>query len=157
MQQTRDLLFEIGCEELPAKMLQSLSEQLRDNLCQLLEAATLNFIEDNVEVFATPRRLAVIIHNLDTAQKDYTYSLSKDTLYYKIRIWLESESEEILDKVSKVVYHLHPTFPNPDRIVKTRENNFKLEEYAWGQFLLKADVFLYDVKDPIKLERYLNF
>lgn len=77
--------------------------------------------------------------------------------YYTIKAWLDAESPELMQKVTKVVYHLHPTFPNPDKEVTNRENNFELTTAAWGQFNLSADVYFDDNSQPLRLFRYLNF
>ncbi|MSP52984.1 MAG: glycine--tRNA ligase subunit beta [Gammaproteobacteria bacterium] len=63
---TKDLLFEIGVEELPAKNLKNLSTALSQGVQDSLKKAGLNF--SHVEKFCTPRRLAVIIKELDTQQ-----------------------------------------------------------------------------------------
>jgi glycyl-tRNA synthetase beta chain len=66
MVETKDLLFEIGCEELPPVSLLKLSNALADNVATALELAGLKF--DKVKSFATPRRLAVIVESLAVAQ-----------------------------------------------------------------------------------------
>ena len=65
---TRDLLIEIGTEELPPKALANLSTALELSLTEQLQALELSF--GNVERFASPRRLAVLIEGLDEAQED---------------------------------------------------------------------------------------
>jgi len=64
----RDLLIEIGTEELPPKALLSLSAAFTDGIVIGLEKLKLNFGE--VKSFATPRRLAVVIYGLDEVQPD---------------------------------------------------------------------------------------
>lgn len=59
----RDLLIEIGTEELPPKALSSLSEAFTNSITQQLAAEELSF--DGVEGFASPRRLAVVVSQLD--------------------------------------------------------------------------------------------
>lgn len=76
---------------------------------------------------------------------------------YRLRIFLETDPSVSLSRVSKVVYHLHPTFPNPEQEVTDPETQFELVTYAWGQFNLKAEVYLRDRTEPLMLERYLNF
>ena len=63
---TRDLLIEIGTEELPPKALANLSTALQHSLTEQLQALELSF--GNVQRFASPRRLAVLIEELDEAQ-----------------------------------------------------------------------------------------
>ena len=65
---TRDLLIEIGTEELPPKALANLSAALELSLTEQLQALELSF--GNVQRFASPRRLAVLIEALDEAQEN---------------------------------------------------------------------------------------
>lgn len=68
MDNKRDLLFELGTEELPPKSLPGLRDALRDNLAGRLRHNHLAF--DEIHAFATPRRLALIVSGLVTAQPD---------------------------------------------------------------------------------------
>lgn len=54
-------------------------------------------------------------------------------------IWLDGTTEE-LDQVDRVVYTLHPTFPNPVRTVSDRSTNFLLKTSGWGEFRIYAKV-----------------
>ena len=63
-----DLLFELGTEELPPKALMSLSNALVEGIQKGLSENKLNFNE--VQSFAAPRRLAVIIQDLDIRTPD---------------------------------------------------------------------------------------
>jgi glycyl-tRNA synthetase beta chain len=65
---TETLLFEIGSEELPPKSLMKLANALSNNLQKGLKDAKFDF--GDVEVFASPRRLAVAIHGLMGQQPD---------------------------------------------------------------------------------------
>lgn len=64
----RDLLIELGTEELPPKALSTLSKALSDELTQQLNDAGLKHGE--VERFAAPRRLAVLVRDLQEKQAD---------------------------------------------------------------------------------------
>jgi glycyl-tRNA synthetase beta chain len=68
MSTSKHLLFELGSEELPPKALLKLSNALLNNIIQGLNAAELTFTGS--KAYATPRRLAVLIENLSTAQPD---------------------------------------------------------------------------------------
>lgn len=70
MSTSKHLLFELGSEELPPKTLLKLSNALLTNIVQGLNAAELTFTGS--KAYATPRRLAVFIENLSTAQPDKT-------------------------------------------------------------------------------------
>ena len=65
-----DFLVEVGTEELPPKALLSLSRAFRDEMVSQFSARSLHFKE--AEIFATPRRLAVLLTGLDeqTPNKD---------------------------------------------------------------------------------------
>ena len=64
-----DLLFEIGCEEIPAGMLPRAEEELKVNLEKLLSAE--NLIEGiNVETFSGPRRLTAHATGFPVKQAD---------------------------------------------------------------------------------------
>ena len=65
---THDFLLELGTEELPPKLLLKLSSSLRDNLSQ--ELHKLNISSKTIKAFATPRRLAVSISELQSKQQD---------------------------------------------------------------------------------------
>ncbi|WP_207060744.1 glycine--tRNA ligase subunit beta [Motiliproteus sp. SC1-56] len=64
----RDFLVEIGTEELPPKALKSLSEAFGNGIRQGLEEANLDYA--SVKLFASPRRLAVLVEGLSEAQPD---------------------------------------------------------------------------------------
>ncbi|MFZ2405342.1 MAG: glycine--tRNA ligase subunit beta [Methylobacter sp.] len=68
MSTSQHLLFELGSEELPPKNLLKLSNALLNNIIQGLNAAELTFTGS--KAYATPRRLAVFIENLASAQPD---------------------------------------------------------------------------------------
>ena len=65
---TQDLLIEIGTEELPPKALSFLSHALEELIKNSLKSAGLH--SKSVKRFATPRRLALLVTELDVAQKD---------------------------------------------------------------------------------------
>lgn len=56
-------LIEIGCEEIPARFVNLISQQIIELLKKSLEKRSVNY--SNVESYSTPRRLAVIINNID--------------------------------------------------------------------------------------------
>ena len=68
MSQKHSFLFELGMEELPAQVLQQMSQIFEHSIRVLLHEAQLNFGE--LTSFATPRRLSVLIKELDGQQKD---------------------------------------------------------------------------------------
>ena len=65
---TRDLLIELGTEELPPKALRSLMEAFASDLEAAVDDARLG--HGDVRAYASPRRLAVVIDKLELAQED---------------------------------------------------------------------------------------
>ncbi len=65
-----DFLVEINSEELPPKSLKKLILAFKDNICKSLDDLGLNYGE--VDTFASPKRLAVRIKNLDEREADKT-------------------------------------------------------------------------------------
>ncbi|MFK5892300.1 MAG: glycine--tRNA ligase subunit beta [Pseudomonadota bacterium] len=72
MIETKNLLIELGTEELPPTSLATLSEHFTSGIVSQLDKLQLSY--DQVESFATPRRLAVVIKNLACKQADLTQS-----------------------------------------------------------------------------------
>ncbi len=68
MSKVRDLLIEIGTEELPPKALLKLINAFNQNVAAELQKAELSF--SKIEQFASPRRLALIISDLEEQQAD---------------------------------------------------------------------------------------
>ena len=60
---TKDFLVELGTEELPPKSLPDLSQAFDQGIATGLQALGLKF--SSTKVFATPRRLAVMVTELD--------------------------------------------------------------------------------------------
>ena len=67
---SNDLLFELGGEELPPKSLKKLSEALAQGITDGLVEAGYAISAEQIKAYATPRRLAVLIKNLDSQQAD---------------------------------------------------------------------------------------
>ncbi|UUX34610.1 glycine--tRNA ligase subunit beta [Fundicoccus culcitae] len=61
-------LLELGMEEIPARFLLDLSNQLRDKVSQFLDAERISF--ETIQAYATPRRLAVLVSGLASKQAD---------------------------------------------------------------------------------------
>ena len=66
-----DFLLEIGCEEIPARMIDAASLELRERVHKLLER---EHLPANVAIssFESPRRLAVLASGIPAAQSDVT-------------------------------------------------------------------------------------
>src|ERR1700676_1068672 len=66
-----ELVFEIGCEEIPAGMLPRVTDELRTNITKLLTAENL-IAGVSVETFSGPRRLSAWVRGLTAKQEDVT-------------------------------------------------------------------------------------
>lgn len=64
------VLFELGCEELPPKSLKTLRDALQQEVSTRLTAIGLH--TEQVLAYAAPRRLAIVLNNIDAQQADRT-------------------------------------------------------------------------------------
>ncbi|OPJ57002.1 glycine--tRNA ligase subunit beta [Alkalithermobacter paradoxus] len=62
------LLFEIGAEEIPARFIDSALNQMKEGAKKLFNENRLEF--GDINVYATPRRLTLIVEGLEEKQKD---------------------------------------------------------------------------------------
>jgi glycyl-tRNA synthetase beta chain len=69
-----DFLLEIGCEEIPARMIDAASQELRERVGALLSRERLAAGE--IAYFDTPRRLAVMVAGIPAAQADITEQMT---------------------------------------------------------------------------------
>ncbi len=65
-----DFLLEVGLEEIPARMIAAAQAELRKRVFDLLNRERLLGVEYGVAAYSTPRRLAVVISNVFSAQAD---------------------------------------------------------------------------------------
>src|SRR5437899_10790816 len=73
-----DFLLEIGCEEIPARMIGAASEELRERVAALLSRERLSAGE--VTHFDTPRRLAVMASGIAASQADLVEQITGPSL-----------------------------------------------------------------------------
>jgi glycyl-tRNA synthetase beta chain len=64
----KDLLFEIGLEEVPARFVRAAMEQLKDRMTNWLDQSRIT--HGTVHAYATPRRLAVLVEGVAEKQED---------------------------------------------------------------------------------------
>ena len=69
---SRDLVFEIGCEELPSRPLYGAIEQLKVSVPKALDTARLEY--DTVTVTGSPRRIVIAVAGLAEGQDDITHT-----------------------------------------------------------------------------------
>src|SRR5262249_28565714 len=74
-----DFLLEIGCEEIPARMLDTARDELSRRVVALLARESLlaaaNESSQAASAFATPRRLALLVPGVAVSQPDVTEQL----------------------------------------------------------------------------------
>src|ERR1700722_18270203 len=66
-----DFLLEIGCEEIPARMIGAASQELHERIQKLLQREHLSSA-DAITTFDTPRRLAILAPGIAASQEDIT-------------------------------------------------------------------------------------
>lgn len=75
---TKDYLLEVGMEEIPARFLTDLRDQLQDRVEEFLTSHRLAFSE--TVAYATPRRLSVIVKDVASKQEDISESVKGPAL-----------------------------------------------------------------------------
>jgi glycyl-tRNA synthetase beta chain len=73
-----DFLLEIGCEEIPARMIDAASQELRERVGALLTRERLAAAD--IQHFDTPRRLAVMASGIPASQPDVTEQVTGPSL-----------------------------------------------------------------------------
>ena len=68
MSDKKDLLIELGTEELPPKALKGLAQAFKTGVTNGLDDADLSY--DDIKFYATPRRLALVVNQLSTTSPD---------------------------------------------------------------------------------------
>ncbi len=69
-----DFLLEIGCEEIPSRMIDAASQELRERVAGILSRERLG--GGDITSFETPRRLAVMAKGISAAQADVVEQIS---------------------------------------------------------------------------------
>jgi glycyl-tRNA synthetase beta chain len=64
-----DFLLEIGCEEIPARMIDGARQELKRRIGELLQREHLS-TRPEIQAFSTPRRLAVLVRAISKSQPD---------------------------------------------------------------------------------------
>jgi glycyl-tRNA synthetase beta chain len=73
-----DFLVEIGCEEIPARMIDAASRELRERVAALLERERLS--SGKIISFDTPRRLALMVAEVPATQADVSEQITGPSL-----------------------------------------------------------------------------
>jgi transcription initiation factor IIF auxiliary subunit len=59
-------------------------------------------------------------------------------------VFMDEINENKLNSVHSVEYRLHDTYPNPIRIIDTRNNRFALKSFGYGDFMIFIKIYLKD-------------
>ena len=89
-------------------------------------------LSESIETIRIVEKARVSEHTLYDDRQSYEWSLEID------------EAKAILEKVDFVRYLLHPTFPQPERIIRDRKSNFRLDSIGWGIFTVTIEVHFVD-------------
>src|ERR1700685_255287 len=95
-----DFLLEIGCEEIPARMIGAASLELRDRITALLSRERLAAHE--VARFDSPRRLAVLASGISAAQADVTEQVTGPSVNVAYKDWQPTPAAHAFAKKSGV-------------------------------------------------------
>src|SRR5687767_3715096 len=71
----------------------------------------------------------------------------KPTDLWHWSMWIEPAAGHTLQSVKRVVYSLHPAFPNPNRVIRNTDGGFRLDVKSntalgqtWGSFRVRVRV-----------------
>ena len=97
-------------------------------------------------------RFEIMIHLENYAKK---VGRRGESDWYEWEIFV-NENDQTLDRIDHVEYLLHPTFPNPRRVVYDRASKFALRTSGWGVFTVKARITFKDGTQE-EASHYLDF
>ena len=75
---------------------------------------------------------------------------------YDIRVKVCSYYKGALEKIDRVEYYLHSSYPDNKIVTNDKKSNFLLKELAYGEYVLSAKVFLKGIEQPFILQRYIT-
>lgn len=94
--------------------------------------------------------------SLQLVHRSSFWKVKNNTNYYRIIVSLDSRDPRALAEVERVVYYLHKSFENPVREVTDPRKHFAMKTAAWGEFTIRADVFLRGKTVSLRLSRYIS-
>lgn len=119
-----------------------------------------SFIQGKCLVFVFGLCATILGNNAVAQTKDLNIMNTSEYVgggRYNWTVYIEAPAA-ILTRIDSVEYTLHPTFPNPVRIVKSRDNKFALKSNGWGEFTIFVRIFFSDgtinkYEYPLKLSK----
>jgi len=92
----------------------------------------------------------------DDKQEELRERTNLNCELYHTHITTNSYYQGAMEKVEKVEYYLHETYPEPIRVRTNNNDNFLLKELAYGEYVLIAKIYLKNRKFPLILNRYIS-
>jgi len=108
-----DFLLEIGLEEVPARMIASAQAELLNRTLALLTREQLISADPVAHSYSTPRRLAVLIHDMLTQQPDITEETTGPALKIAFKDGLPTPAAEAFARKSGVAVSELKTISTP--------------------------------------------
>jgi glycyl-tRNA synthetase beta chain len=108
-----DFLLEIGLEEVPARMIASAQAELLKRTLALLTREQLISAEPAAHSYSTPRRLAVLIHNVLTQQPDITEDITGPSIKIAFKDGLPTPAAEAFARKSGIAVSDLKTISTP--------------------------------------------
>ncbi|KAL6944981.1 hypothetical protein ACO0QE_002424 [Hanseniaspora vineae] len=109
----------------------------------------------HISEFSTKRVVRVKTHQEIIPDEPYVEGFPVHRWSIEVCL-LDADGNEVPANIfDKVVYHLHPTFVNPNRTLKKAP--FKIEEQGWGGFEMSVSLFLLEKGGERKVKHDLHF
>lgn len=90
-----------------------------------------------------------IKHLVENPKKESDVLQSGKYAFYNWRIFIDG-TPPILERIKKVEYTLHPTYPKPIVTVENRTEKFMLQASGWGEFRIGIKIFLEGQDSPVQ-------
>jgi hypothetical protein len=100
----------------------------------------------------TDDHLALIHRSWRAPERDAEFHGQK---MYRIHV-IVFGTMEALRRVDYVIYRLDKAYPKPVQVGGALETCFELKELANGYSLLRAEVYVRDQKEPVRLSRFID-
>jgi hypothetical protein len=117
-------------------------------------------LRDSLEKKQYPANISediYLLHAVEVLREPQKDASGRQRGWYRVRVWLETETSDQLNACTRVIYRLHDTFGPSRRVIATeaKDRAFELEMRVYGEFNVIAYVERLG-KPPIWLSRYLD-
>lgn len=82
---------------------------------------------------------------------------TEKTHWWRWTAFLDDVTEDELESIEYVEYHLHPSFKNPVKRSKSKKTNFSISAKGWGTFEITARVKYLDNRPDVTYVHALEF